>query len=152
VKSVTVMLTVRNNKDTIKKCVDSLLNQTYKDYKIYVTDAFSDDGTYEILQEYGKKIKLEQVKGNMAVAYNHMIKKVDTTYVAYIDGDATADEDWLEVLMNSFEDGVIAVGGKPKTASTKNKLQELIGKELEYRFDQLPKYVSRLPTMNSKKN
>lgn len=147
-KSVTVLLTVRNNKDTIKKCIDSLLAQDYTNKKIYVTDAYSTDGTHEILKKYGKKIKLEQIRGNMSVAYNHMLKNVSTDFVAFIDGDATADKDWLTVLINSFESDAVAVGGKPKTPKTENKLQEIIGRELEHRFDQLPKYVSRLPTMN----
>ena len=146
--SVTILLTVRNSAGTIKKCVDSLLNQDYKNKKIYVTDAFSTDGTYEILKKFGKKIKLEQVRGNMAIAYNHMLKKVNTEFVAFIDGDAIAEKDWLTRLIDAFEEDSVAVGGKPLTPKTKNKLQELIGKELEFRFNKLPKYVSRLPTMN----
>ncbi len=147
-QSVTILLTVRNNAETIKECIEALLNQNYKDYGVYVTDAFSDDGTHDILRKYADRIRLEQIKGNMAVAYNHMIKNVKTDFVAFIDGDAIADKNWLKNLIGSFEDGVVAVGGKPRTPSTKNKLQEMIGKELEYRFDQMPKYVERLPTMN----
>ena len=48
--SVTVLVTARNSADTIKKCIDSILSQSYKNKKVYVTDAYSTDGTWEILK------------------------------------------------------------------------------------------------------
>ena len=58
------------------------------------------------------------------------------------------DKRWLEVLMDSFKPDIVAVGGMIRNPKSENKLQELVGRELEYRFSNLPKFVSRLPTMN----
>ncbi|MDD5416747.1 MAG: glycosyltransferase [Candidatus Aenigmarchaeota archaeon] len=150
--SVTVLLTVRNNASTIRKCVESLLNQNYNNYKIYITEAYSTDKTYQILdslrKKYSKKIVLERIHGNMSVAYNHMLKKVNTDFVAFTDGDAVCDKNWLKELMSGFKPVVVAVGGMIRNPKTENKLQMLIGRELEYRFSNLPNNVSRLPTMN----
>lgn len=63
-KSVTVLITVKNSSRTIEDCMDSILGMNYRNYKVYVIDAFSTDGTYEILKKYRKKIRLEQFSGN----------------------------------------------------------------------------------------
>ena len=76
--SVTVLVTVKNSKNTIRKCVKSLLNLEYPNKKIYIIDAFSTDGTYEILKSFRKKIILEQLKVNPSVAYNYALKKIKT--------------------------------------------------------------------------
>ena len=80
--SVTILLTTKNDERTIEKCVKSLLKQTYKNYKIYITEAYSTDKTYYILEKlkkkYPRKIKLERIKANRPKAYNHMLRKVKT--------------------------------------------------------------------------
>lgn len=151
-KSITILLTTRNNEETIEQCVRSLLNQSYKNYKIHITEAYSTDKTYEILtrlkKKYHNKIILERIKGNMSVAYNHMVSRAKSDYIAFIDGDAVADKNWLKILIDSFEPNVVAVGGMIKNPKGLNHLQKVIGLELEKRFERMPKYVSRLPTMN----
>jgi GT2 family glycosyltransferase len=147
--SVTVLVTVRNSAHTIKKCVDSLLKLNYKNKKIYVTDAYSTDGTWEILKKYGKKIRLERIKANIAKAHNYMIKRCKTNFVAFTDADCIVDKNWLKYLIDAFkEEDIIASGGLIKTPNSVNRLQYLIGRDLEDRFRQFPKYVSRFPTMS----
>jgi GT2 family glycosyltransferase len=147
--SVTVLVTVRNSVSTIKKCVESLLRLNYKNKKIYVTDAFSTDGTWEILKQYSKKIRLERIKANIAQAHNYMIKNCDTEFIAFTDADCVVDKNWLKYLIEAFkEKDVVAAGGLVSTPKDVNKIQDLIGRELEDRFKHFPKYVSRLPTMS----
>lgn len=148
-KSVTVLITVKNSRGTIKKCIDSILRLNYKNYKVYVVDAFSTDGTYEILKSYGKKIKVEQYRGNPPKAYNYAIKKINTEFIAFTDGDCVVDKNWLKNLVSSFESEEIgAVVGFCKTPENVNFFQKLIGIELEARFKKFPKFISRGPTMN----
>jgi cellulose synthase/poly-beta-1,6-N-acetylglucosamine synthase-like glycosyltransferase len=147
--SVTVLVTVRNSANTIKKCVDSILKLNYKNKKVYVTDAYSTDGTWEILKGYGKKIRTERVRGNIAKAHNHMIRRCNTDFVALTDADCVVDKDWLKYLIEEFKSNdIIAAGGFIKTPGEVNKLQYLLGLELKNRFGSLPKYVWRLPTMS----
>jgi cellulose synthase/poly-beta-1,6-N-acetylglucosamine synthase-like glycosyltransferase len=147
--SVTVLITIRNSARTIKRCVDSLLKQNYHNYKIYVVDSYSTDGSYEILKKYGKKIKVEQFRSTPPQAYNHALKKINTEFVAFTDGDCVADKNWIKELMAGFEsDEIGAVAGFCKTPGNVNLLQKLIGIELENRFKRFPKYIPRAPTMN----
>jgi len=151
--SVTVLVTVRNSQKTIEKCIRSLFKLNYKNYKIFVTDAYSTDGTWEILtklkKKYSKKFLLEQVKGDIAKAHNYMIKKVKTKYVAMTDADCEVHKNWLKALILSFtSEDIIAATGYCSTPKNAVGLQKLIGMELEERFKHAPKYVLRGPTMN----
>lgn len=147
--SVTVHVTVKNSESTIKSCIDSLLRLNYPNKKIVVTDAFSTDSTYDILKTYGHKISLEQVKGFAPHAHNHILQKVNTEFYAVTDADCTVDRNWLRNLISAFKSkDVIAAGGIVKTPKNVNKLQDLIGRELENRYHHFPKIVSRFPTMS----
>jgi glycosyltransferase involved in cell wall biosynthesis len=151
--SVTVLVTVKNSANTIEKCIDSLIELNYKNYSIYVTDAFSTDGTYEILKnlqkKYPKKIMLERIHGNIATAHNHMISKTNTEFVAMTDADCVVDRNWLKNLITGFDSKeILATAGFNSTPRTVNTLQNLIGKEFEDRFKRAPKFIPRAPTMN----
>src|SRR3989344_1141524 len=147
--SVTVHVTVKNSAKTIKACIDSLLKLNYPNKKIVVTDAFSTDGTYEILKKYGNKITLEQVRGVAPRAHNHILQKVNTEFYAMTDSDCVVDRNWLKNLISAFKSKqVVAAGGLVKTPKNVNRLQSLIGRELENRYNHFPKNVSRFPTMN----
>ncbi len=150
---VTILVTVKNSRDTIEKCINSLLKLNYPNYRIYVTDAFSTDGTYEILKKlkkkHPKKIKLERIKGNIAKAHNYMIKKVKTPFIAMTDADCVVDKNWLKNLISGFTSkDIIATAGFCSTPKKVNRLQKLIGLELEHRFKNFPEFISRAPTMN----
>ncbi|MDD5181710.1 MAG: glycosyltransferase [Candidatus Nanoarchaeia archaeon] len=148
--SVTILVTLKNSASTIKQCIDSLLGLDYKKYEIFVVDAFSTDGTYEILKRYGSKIKLHQTKGWPPAAYNMALDKIKTEYTALIDGDNVVTKDWLKTLVSGFKEaGVVeAVGFCPSPKASPNKLQELLGRELEARYTSFGDYLQRAPTMN----
>jgi cellulose synthase/poly-beta-1,6-N-acetylglucosamine synthase-like glycosyltransferase len=151
--SVTVLVTAKNAAGTIKKCIESLMKLNYKNYKVYVTDAYSTDGTWNILKKlkkkYRKKLKIERVRGNIAKAHNYMIQRVKTKFIAMTDADCVVDKNWLRNLIYGFtSDDIVATAGFCSTPKTVNKLQKLMGMELEDRFKHFPEFISRAPTMN----
>ena len=153
--TVTVLVTVKNSKDTLKNCMNSLLALKYPKtrYKIIVVDAFSIDGTWEELKKYEKNklpsVKLYQKSGSAAVGFNYGLDLVKTDLVALTDADCVVDKNWLKGLVKGFTSKEIyAVAGFCKTPTTVNKLQELIGKEFEWRFKNSPQFILRAPTMN----
>ena len=48
-------MSVRNNESFVSKSIDSILNQTYRNFEFLIVDDFSDDNTYKIIKEYEKK-------------------------------------------------------------------------------------------------
>ena len=53
--SLTVIITAKNEEDTISRCIDSLISQTCSDFKILVVDDSSSDNTRQVVQEYASK-------------------------------------------------------------------------------------------------
>lgn len=92
--SVTVVIPAYNRAATIKRAIDSVLNQTYPDIHIIVVDDGSSDGTQQIVEQYAPKgVRLichEKNKGACA-ARNTGVKAADTEYLAFLD----SDDEWL---------------------------------------------------------
>ncbi len=146
---VSVGITVKNSAGMIFECVESIKKSSFPVHEIIVVDAFSTDGTWEILKSFGKRVHAFQKRGNVSVGRNEIIKKAKGELIAFTDADCTVDRFWLENLVAAFsEKNVVASGGFCGTAENSNYLQKLIGRELENRFHHFPKFVSRLPFMN----
>ena len=112
---ISVVVAVRNERQHIQKCIDSLFRQDHDSYEVIVVDGMSDDGTYELLQELQKDHDfklLRNEKKNAAAGRNIGIKEARGEAIAFIDGDAVAAEDWLKNIKRAFEEsGAAAVGG-----------------------------------------
>jgi glycosyltransferase involved in cell wall biosynthesis len=149
---VTVLVTCRNSTRTIEKCVQSLIDLDYPNFDVFFVDAFSNDGTYEILQKYAKqkKIILKQKSGNPPKAYNFAIKTIRSEFTAFTNADCVADRKWLKELMKPLEDANVnaSAGVALNPKKPENALQYVIGKELESRYEKFPDKLSRAPEMN----
>lgn len=104
---LTVIVPVYNLESYISTCIESLLNQSYKDFKIIVIDDCSMDKSLEILLNYSKQyqnIKVLHNDINQGVSYcrNLGLSIVETKYVAFLDGD-----DWLDY--NCYEQALISL-------------------------------------------
>ena len=85
---VSVIIPAYNAERYIREAIDSVLNQTFKDFEIIVIDDGSTDNTSKILESYGNKIrwKSQENKGQ-ASAQNEGIKIAKGDYLAYLDAD-----------------------------------------------------------------
>jgi GT2 family glycosyltransferase len=117
---------------------------------VLVVDAFSTDGTYEILKSYGKKIALKQLSGNAPKAYNYAMKFIDSDLVAFTNADCVAGKGWIRELASKFSDSkIMAVAGlSANPPKVESKLQEVIGVELESRYREFGNKILRAPEMN----
>lgn len=78
-----------NNKDTIKKTVESVINQTYADIEYIIIDGCSHDGTLHEIAPYKDKISLiisEKDKG-IYYALNRGIKNASGDIIAFLHAD-----------------------------------------------------------------
>lgn len=84
---------IYNCAPTLKEALDSLLAQTYQDFKVIMCDDGSSDETYDIAQSYvdlyPDKFILIKNEKNMGLNHtlNHCLQYADTEYVARMDGD-----------------------------------------------------------------
>ena len=94
---ISVIIPVFNVEKYIKRCLDSVTNQTLNDIEIIVVNDGSTDSTSKILQDYKEKIKIiNQKNSGVATARNRGLKEAKGEYIAFVDSD-----DWVE--KNAFE-------------------------------------------------
>lgn len=89
---ITVLMGIYNCAPTLPAALNSLLAQTYQDFKIVLCDDGSTDDTYRVAKEYADKyenIILIKNERNMGLNYtlNHCLEKAETEYIARMDGD-----------------------------------------------------------------
>ena len=102
---VSVIVPVYDTEKYLKKCLDSLVNQTLKEIEIIVINDCSPDNSKEILKEYEKKynnIKVFHNKTNKGIGYNRNfgIEKATGEYIGFVDSDDYVDVTMYEKLYN----------------------------------------------------
>lgn len=89
---ISVLMGVYNCSLTVSDAINSLYNQTFKDFKIIICDDGSTDESYSLVKHYAdsnENIILIRNDRNMGLNYtlNHCLQYADTEYVARMDGD-----------------------------------------------------------------
>jgi len=113
---ITVITIVYNGERYIREAVDSILNQTYKDFEYVIVDNNSTDKTPAILREYAqkdRKIKIiREPQQGILYARNAGLKVAQGEWIAVLDADDIALPDRLECQLNLVEKNpdVILVG------------------------------------------
>ncbi len=101
--TVSVIIHTYNNERFIAETVESVLNQTYKDYEIVVVDDGSVDGTRDALIPYMQKIMYHyKENGGIASAKNAGINLSQAEFVAFLDHDDLWVPDKLQLQMECF--------------------------------------------------
>ncbi|SDB29070.1 Glycosyltransferase involved in cell wall bisynthesis [Pseudobutyrivibrio sp. YE44] len=104
---VTVVVPSFNVAQYIGKCLDSVLGQTLKDIEVIVVDAFSTDGTREIIEEYMKKdtrvTLVDDIKKSTGYSKNVAIDMAKGEYYAIVESDDYIELDMLEKLYQVAE-------------------------------------------------
>lgn len=99
---VSIIMGIYNCGKTLGEAIDSLLAQTYTDWKLIMCDDGSTDETYSVAQEYARKFpdKLIVLKNgrNMGLNYtlNHCLSVADGELIARMDGDDISVPNRLE--------------------------------------------------------
>lgn len=144
---VTVIVTVKNAVSTIKACIDSIIANKIPN-EIIVVDAFSTDGTYDILKRFGKKIKLVRLEGSAPVGFNYGIQHAKAPLIALTDADCVVESDWLKNLVGGIKKNYVASAGSCWTPDGERGLAKAIGDAFDERYDIDKTEVLRAPTMN----
>lgn len=90
---ISVLMGIYNCAETLPQAIDSILAQTYTDWKLIMCDDGSTDNTYNVAMQYAnkypEKIILIKNEKNMGLNYtlNHCLEYTDTEYIARMDGD-----------------------------------------------------------------
>ena len=100
---------VYNSAPFLQESVESMLNQSFRDFELIAVDDGSSDQSWEILQSFGhdkrvKAIRLETNQG-AATARNDGVARSDCDYLAFLDSDDLAKPYRLEIQAQAIEKG-----------------------------------------------
>jgi len=96
---VSVIIPTLNRKELIKKAIDSILNQTYKNIEIIIVDGSNSDETEKMIYPYLNNLRIQYIhqkenhtkslrdRRNIAKARNKAVKMAKGKYIAFLDDD-----------------------------------------------------------------
>jgi glycosyltransferase involved in cell wall biosynthesis len=111
---VSVVVAVFNAQQTIRECIQSLLDLNYPkaNLELIFVDNGSTDRTPEILSQYQQDIRiLHEPKKGPAAARNKGILNAAADIIAFTDSDCVVDRDWLRHLIPPLENPLVGIVG-----------------------------------------
>ena len=106
-KKIAIIIPAYNIENYIGKCLESVINQTYRNLEIIVINDGSEDKTLDIIKEYEKKdnrIKIiNQENQGLSESRNNAMKIISAEYIMFVDGDDWINNKTCEMCMEEFE-------------------------------------------------
>ena len=131
-----IIIPVYNVEQYLRRCLDSIVSQTWRNLQIILVDDGSTDNSGRICDEYAGKDRRIQVihkeNGGLSEARNTGIKAASAHYIAFVDSDDYVEKRYVQRLIRilSENDADIAVcgyyQGKRETFKKKKKKQQKI--------------------------
>lgn len=112
---ISIVIPVYNVERYLKKCINSIVNQSYKNIEIILVDDGSTDNSSEICDEYIKKddrIKvIHKENGGLSDARNKGIDMAKGKYITFVDSDDYVENLYIEKLYEAIckQNAVVAI-------------------------------------------
>lgn len=104
---LSIIIPVYRTQNTLKRCLDSVLSQSFTDYEIILVDDESPDDSPQLCDKYAEKNKRIQVmhkkNGGLSDARNAGIEQAKGEYLTFIDSDDALAENTLQHLVDELE-------------------------------------------------
>lgn len=140
-----VIIPAYNAEKHIGACLESLKNQTYKNFEIIVVDDGSTDKTLAIAKNYGVKIISNEKNVGEGISRNIGAEQARGDILVQTDSDVVVPITWLEKIIKDMrEQKVACVGGGYSGSLGKSFIEEFAFHELTWRRRNLPKFVNTL--------
>lgn len=100
--AISVIVPVYNSSQTLRRCLESLLSQTFRDFELILVDDGSTDASLSVCREYeasDSRVKvLAQANRGVSSARNLGLENAVGDYVAFCDSDDMVRESWLAAM------------------------------------------------------
>ena len=145
-KTISLIIPVYNVEKYLARCLDSVINQTFKDLEIICIDDGSTDNSSDILQNYALKderiVVIRQANAGLSAVRNVGISRAKGEYICFIDSDDWIDFDFCEKLYNCAEKysadiavaGIVRVNGRRKKYFLRFE-KETVSNNLQEKFE-----------------
>ena len=108
-KRIDILMATYNGEKYLVEQLDSIINQTYRNWNLLIRDDNSTDKTLEIIQNYHKKDKrikiLKDNKGNLGIVRNfeELLKSSESEFIMFSDQDDIWVENKLDMYLKMIE-------------------------------------------------
>ncbi|SHK34846.1 glycosyltransferase family 2 protein [Epilithonimonas mollis] len=137
--AISLIIPIYNNVESyLRKCLESVLSQTYKNFEVLLINDGSTDNSLTICEEYASKdnrIKIiNKENGGISSARNVGLNESKGEYVCFVDHDDWVDSDFLEVFMENVSDTDLVISNIKDIFSDRvNKRSGFLSNSLESR-------------------
>lgn len=97
-----IIIPVYNVEEYIKKCLDSVIDQSFKDFEVIVVNDGTKDNSMEIVKNYPVTI-INQENQGLSAARNTGAKKAKGKYILFLDSDDYLEKDTLKEINESLK-------------------------------------------------
>lgn len=112
---ISVVTINRNNVDGLRKTIESVVSQTFRDFEYIVIDGASDDGSVEVIKEFADRITywVSEPDGGIYSAMNKGVRKAQGEYVLMLNsGDFLVDKSVFEKILPDLDGTDIVQGNR----------------------------------------
>ena len=103
---ISVIVPIYNVAPYLHECIDSIINQTYKNIEVILVDDGSTDNSGKICDEYAKKdrrmVVIHQENQGVNLARTNGLNIAKGDYIGYVDGDDWIEPEMYEHLLNKI--------------------------------------------------
>lgn len=97
---VSVVITTKNEERYLKKALDSIKTQTYKNIEIIVSDSCSSDRTVQIARKFTNNVFVKST--NIPKGRNYGGQKARGEFLIFLDADTFLKKNWIENAIKNF--------------------------------------------------
>lgn len=105
---ISILVPCYNTKKYLASCIESILNQTFKNIELILLSDGSTDGSVDIMREYEKKdsrIKvIDRENKGVAISRNELIENSNGDYLMYVDSDDTISKYMIEDMLKAMKE------------------------------------------------
>lgn len=116
--TISIIVPVYNTEKYLRRCLDSIVAQTYKDYECILVDDGSTDDSGMICDKYAAKDNrfkaIHKENGGTSSARNVGLENVNGKYICFCDADDYVDNKWLNDFILYIQDCDLVVSGFKK--------------------------------------
>lgn len=110
---VSIIVPIYNVEDYLRECIESVINQTYRNLEIILVDDGSPDNSGNICEEYAKQDNrirvIHKENGGLSDARNAGLDRANGAYISFVDSDDVVNENFIQVLLFNLMDSEASI-------------------------------------------
>lgn len=123
-----IIVPVYNTEKYVKRCLDSIKSQSFKDYEVIIINDGSTDNSSDIISKYPYKI-INQENQGLSMARNNGVKDASGEYLIFLDSDDYIEKDLLKEINNSLSN---------KPDLVRYQIKEVFDNKSDINYEEIP--------------